>query len=118
MQRFRSAELSKKKIRATVPEPGAVDHAMGTKLQAGGNSPSYTINLESRTDDVWTVMWTDTSGNLFGSTYLFKAEVDIGDGPVEIQLQAEAGVVVVQGDPQGTSSLVQYGIGGSEAMRR
>ena len=91
------------------------DTQFGGTLKQGDDGSNFNITIESSTTDSWTVMWTDTNNNLFGSTLWFQAEVFSSGGNVEIQLQGSGSAVeILQGAKTlGTSKIQQYGWGGS-----
>ena len=55
---------------------------------ASSPTPQFLGQLEivSRTDDYFTVMWTDPSNNVYGTPYQYSAETDIDGGNVTIQI--------------------------------
>ncbi|WP_437298590.1 hypothetical protein [Sorangium sp. So ce426] len=67
--------------------------------------------LVPSSNDYFTVMWTDTSNNLYGTSIKFKAECDTDGGDIDLQLQGTgSSVVVLQGTTvQGSTPILQYG---------
>jgi len=95
----------------------SADTATNTGLNNGQTQGPFNITVVSNTDDIWTVMWTDKSGNLFGSAYLFNAEVDMDDGDVTVFVSSTPGnwyVSILQNNKdRGSSEIRQYGSGTS-----
>lgn len=90
------------------------DTQYGTNLAQGGDGANFNITIVSRTNDQWTVMWTDESNNVFGGDHWFGAEVSIDGGSVEIQIQGNGSAVeILQGsNTLGKNTIQQYGWGG------
>lgn len=91
------------------------DYTSGGRLQQGGETVKVTFNLVDKTDDFWTVMWTDAHGNLWGSNPFFKAKAFTSDGDIEVQLQGNGSVVEIlqQSQKDGSDDFIQYGSNGS-----
>jgi hypothetical protein len=59
-----------------------------TNVQSGPTPVSLgQLTIVSRTDDFFTVMWTDSSNNLYGTPYNFKTETSLDGGYVQIVIQ-------------------------------
>ncbi|WP_437797457.1 hypothetical protein [Sorangium sp. So ce693] len=71
----------------------------------------WSAALVPSSNDYFTVMWTDTSNNLYGTSIKFKAVCDTDGGDIDLQLQGTgSSVVVLQGTTiQGSTSIFQYG---------
>jgi hypothetical protein len=91
-------------------DPGTgIDKGHATNIPQGGNNPvAWTMTIETKTNDLFTVMWIDPEGNVWGSPPQFSAECSMGGGSVTISL-AGGQVTVMQGSATpGSAAFVEY----------
>ena len=87
-----------------------IDKGFAANIAPGGTANGWNMTIDPETDDLFTVIWIDSEGNIWGSPQNFSAECSLSGGNVEIDLVAGTGqVTVVQGNAtKGSVPFVEY----------